>query len=133
MSNMVGDSSMSDAKKFTALVVDNNIVVQNVEQMLLHKKGFETKVVENGQEAVNIFSEGNSFDVVFMEMKLPIMDGIQATKELRAMGVKCLIFGMTTSESKFDIQAFLEAGLDGCILKPLDFVKIDSALKCLEK
>ncbi|XP_021724264.1 two-component response regulator ARR22-like [Chenopodium quinoa] len=130
---MVVDSSMSDEKKFTALIVDDNIAVQNVEQMLLHKKGFETKVVASGQEAFNIFSEGKCFDVVFMEMKLPIMDGIQASKELQAMGVKCLIFGMITSESKFDIQAFLEADLDGCIMKPLYFVKIDNALKSIEK
>ncbi|XP_021740890.1 two-component response regulator ARR22-like [Chenopodium quinoa] len=133
MSEMNGDSSMSDAKKFTALVVDNNIIVQKVEQMFLSKKGFKTKIVKNGQEAVNIFKEGISFDVVIMEMKLPIMDGIQATKELRAMGVKCLIFGMTTSESKSNIQPFIEAGLDECFSKPLDFVMIDNALKRLGK
>ncbi|XP_021722018.1 two-component response regulator ARR22-like [Chenopodium quinoa] len=125
MSKMVGDSSMSDVKKFTALIVDDNVLVRKIEQAFLNKKGFETKFVENGKEVVNIFNEGNSFDVVIMEMKLPVMDEIQATKELRAMGVKCLIFGMTTSEAKSDIQSFIEAGLDECFPKPLDFVMID--------
>ncbi|XP_021738230.1 two-component response regulator ARR22-like [Chenopodium quinoa] len=132
MSKMVGDSSISGVKKFTALIVDDNVLVRKVEQAFLNKKGFETKFMENGQEAVNIFNDGNSFDVVIMEMKLPVMDGIQATKELRAMGVKCLIFGMTTSESKSDIQAFIETGLDKCFSKPLDFVMIDKAIKHLE-
>ncbi|XP_021740841.1 two-component response regulator ARR22-like [Chenopodium quinoa] len=133
MSKTVGDSSMNDANKFTALVVDDNVVIRMIEQMLLNKKGFKTKVVKNGQEAVNIFSEGNSFDVIIMDMEMPIMDGIQATKELRAMGVKCLIFGVTSSESKSDIQSFVEAGLDEYFPKPLDFVKIDNILKHLEK
>ncbi|XP_021724266.1 two-component response regulator ARR22-like [Chenopodium quinoa] len=133
MSKTVGDSSMNEENKFTALVVDDNVVIRKIEEMLLNKKGFKTKVVENGQEAVNTFSEGNSFDVIIMDMEMPIMDGIQATKELRAMGVKCLIFGVTSSELKSDIQAFVEAGLDEYFPKPLDFVKIENILKRLIK
>ncbi|XP_021716829.1 two-component response regulator ARR22-like [Chenopodium quinoa] len=132
MSKTVGDSSMNNAKKFTALVVDNTAIIRKIEEMLLNNKGFKTKVVENGQEAVNTFIEGNSFDVIIMDMEMPIMDEIRATKELRAMGVKCLIFGVTSSESKSDIQAFVEAGLDEYFPKPLDFVKIDNILKRLE-
>ncbi|XP_021746947.1 two-component response regulator ARR22-like [Chenopodium quinoa] len=133
MSKTVGDSSMNDAKKFTALVVDDTAIIRNIEEMLLNSKGFKTKVVENGQEAVNTFIEGNSFDVIIMDMEMPIMDGIQETKELRAMGVKGLIFGVTNSESKSYIQAFVEVGLDEYFPKPLDFVKIDNILKRLEK
>ncbi|XP_021746944.1 two-component response regulator ARR22-like [Chenopodium quinoa] len=133
MSKTARDSSMNDAKNFTALVVDDTAIIRKIEEMLLNSKGFKTKVVENGQEAVNTFIEGNSFDVIIMDMEMPIMDGIQATKELRAMGVKGLIFGVTSSESKSDIQAFVEAGLDEYFPKPLDFVKIDNILKRLEK
>uniref|UniRef100_A0A803NEB5 Response regulatory domain-containing protein n=1 Tax=Chenopodium quinoa TaxID=63459 RepID=A0A803NEB5_CHEQI len=77
MSKTVGDSSMNDAKKFTALVVDDTAIIRNIEEMLLNSKGFKTKVVENGQEAVKTFIEGNSFDVIIMDMEMPIMDGIQ--------------------------------------------------------
>ena len=48
------------------------------------------------------------------------------------MGVKSLIFGVTTSESKSDIKAFKEAGLDEYFEKPLNFVKIDSVLRRLK-
>ncbi|XP_021768572.1 two-component response regulator ARR22-like [Chenopodium quinoa] len=133
MSKTARDSSMNDAKNFTALVIDDTAIIRKIEEMLLNSKGFKTKVVENGQEAVNTFIEGNFFDVIIMDMEMPIMDGIQATKELRAMGVKGLIFGVTSSELKSDIQAFVEAGLDEYFPKPLDFVKIDDILKRLEK
>ncbi|XP_057533029.1 two-component response regulator 24-like [Amaranthus tricolor] len=126
MSKIVNGSGMN------ALIVDDNALIGNVAQKLLDSYGFATKIVENGQQAVDIFNAGNSFDVVFMDMEMPIMDGIKATKELRAMGVKSLIFGVTTSESKSDIKAFKEAGLDEYFEKPLNFVKIDSVLRRLK-
>ncbi|KAL2923481.1 Two-component response regulator 24, partial [Bienertia sinuspersici] len=118
-------------EKYSALVVDDNAIIRNVAQMLLNNHGFETKVVENGEEAVAIFTAGNSFDVVIMDMEMPVMDGVQATKELRAMGVKSLIYGVTASDSKSDIQAFIEAGLDEYFEKPLNLMIINNILKRL--
>ncbi|CAO2831678.1 unnamed protein product [Amaranthus hypochondriacus] len=124
-------SKIVNGRGMNALIVDDNALIGNVAQKLLDSYGFATKIVENGQQAVDIFNAGNSFDVVFMDMEMPIMDGIKATRELRAMGVKSLIFGVTTSESKSDIQAFKEAGLDEYFEKPLNFVKIDIVLNRL--
>ena len=71
MSKIVNGSGMN------ALIVDDNALIGNVAQKLLDSYGFATKIVENGQQAVDIFNAGNSFDVVFMDMEMPIMDGIK--------------------------------------------------------
>ncbi|XP_010672917.2 two-component response regulator 24 [Beta vulgaris subsp. vulgaris] len=123
----------SNEEQYSALVVDDNACIRNVAQMLLNKCGFKTKVAEHGKDAVDICSEGNVFDAIFMDMEMPVMDGIQATKELRAMGVKSLIVGVTACESKSSLQAFVEAGLDEYFEKPLNVAKVENILKRLKK
>ncbi|XP_074276798.1 two-component response regulator 24-like [Silene latifolia] len=126
---MSGDNAMNVREKHSALIVDDTAVLRNLEQQMLRKHGFKTILAENGKEAVEFFIAGNTCDIVLMDMEMPVMDGIQATKELRAMGVKSLIFGITASNSKSDIQAFIEAGLDEYIEKPLCNWKLDRMLK----
>ncbi|XP_038889283.1 two-component response regulator 24-like [Benincasa hispida] len=124
--NMEGGSE----KKVSGLVVDDEAVNRQIHMSLLKKLNVEAEAAENGKEAVEAFQGGASFDLVLMDLEMPAMDGLQATKELRRMGVKSKIIGVTghgpTSEKK---AAFMEAGLDHCFMKPLTIESLQTLLQ----
>ncbi|KAK9292334.1 hypothetical protein L1049_020300 [Liquidambar formosana] len=130
---MVFGTSASTQRKFRALIADDDPVIQKIHKVLLNKLGFETQVVVNGKEAVDLFRSGAFFNLVLMDMEMPIMDGPQATRELRAMGVKTMIVGVTSRALESEKQAFMGAGLDDCHVKPLSAEIITSLLKKLGK
>ncbi|KAL8159136.1 hypothetical protein V2J09_000673 [Rumex salicifolius] len=68
--------SKDDHTIFSALVVDDDPVLRCIHKALLTKKGLQTKTVNNGQEAVDLFRSGASFKLVLTDMEMPIMDGI---------------------------------------------------------
>ncbi|KAL3833696.1 hypothetical protein ACJIZ3_008432 [Penstemon smallii] len=113
---MAGNSTK---KKISALVVDDDRLVRRIHGMLLTRFGMETNAVENGKEAVDLFASGKCYDLVFMDMEMPIMDGLKATQALREMGVSSTIVGVTSRTQEGETQAFMEAGLDACWEKPL--------------
>jgi len=63
--------------KLTALVVDDNILNRKIHQKLLESVGVKNQGVENGQEAVDIHCHGQIFDLILMDMDMPIMNGIE--------------------------------------------------------
>ncbi|KAK4488133.1 hypothetical protein RD792_003875 [Penstemon davidsonii] len=126
---MTGNSK----NKMSALIVDDDKVVRRVHGKLLTQLGFETNAVENGQEAVDLFTSGECYDFVFMDMEMPIMDGTEATQKLREMGVKSTIVGVTSCNVEAKKQAFMEAGLYACLEKPLTRDAISSLLEQVTK
>ncbi|KNA09222.1 hypothetical protein SOVF_155500 [Spinacia oleracea] len=115
---------MANVKKFNALIVDDDSIVRAMNMKYLTRNGFQVEIAENGQEAVEYFHAGNRFDLVIMDMEMPIMDGFQATKEIRALGVRSLIIGMSASSSQTKIQEFVSAGLDYFYPKPMNMAKL---------
>ncbi|GFP81209.1 two-component response regulator arr22 [Phtheirospermum japonicum] len=87
--------------------------------MFLNRHGLETEIVDNGQKAVDLFVSGKSYDLVLMDLEMPVMNGEKATKKLRAMGVKSMIVGVTSCAVEEERAAFVAAGLDDCVAKPL--------------
>lgn len=69
---------MSDERKISVLVVDDDPVIQKIHKMMLKKcKIFETQVAENGKQAIDLHRCGAIFDLILMDMEMPIMNGIQ--------------------------------------------------------
>lgn len=68
---------MANVKKFNALIVDDDSIVRAMNMKYLTRNGFQVEIAENGQEAVEYFHAGNRFDLVIMDMEMPIMDGFQ--------------------------------------------------------
>jgi len=68
--------------KLTALVVDDSFVNQTIHQKLLNRLGIKNDVVTNGKEAVDVYCSGGNYDLILMDMDMPIMNGIQVTKNL---------------------------------------------------
>ncbi|KAJ6349385.1 hypothetical protein OIU77_006884 [Salix suchowensis] len=127
---MAGGDENSDGGKtdFHVLVVDDSTVVRMVHRMLMTSLGWKVQEAKNGKEAVDLHINGAYFDLIFMDMEMPIMNGPTATRELRAMGVKSNIIGVTSCTFESAHKDFIEAGLNHCVSKPLTIAMISSFL-----
>ena len=112
------------------LLVEDNDLNLEVAQYILEDAGAEIIVARNGLESVELFeqSESDSFDVILMDVMMPVMDGLTATKRIRKLKRKDArmvpIIAMTANVFNEDIIAAKEAGMNEHIAKPLDFDKL---------
>jgi CheY-like chemotaxis protein/nitrogen-specific signal transduction histidine kinase len=117
-------------RKLRALVAEDHPISREVLARLLQRMGHETIVAEDGRQAVDRVVESD-FDVVFMDVQMPEMDGLEATRRIRALGgekARTPIVAMTASALDSDRAACLEAGMDGYLSKPVGRDKLAAAL-----
>uniref|UniRef100_A0A2N9HNE4 Response regulatory domain-containing protein n=1 Tax=Fagus sylvatica TaxID=28930 RepID=A0A2N9HNE4_FAGSY len=105
--------------KLTALVVDSERVCRVLEKAFLLSFGVETEAVETGEAAVELIASGANFNLIVIDMFLPVMNGPETARQIRAMGVQSRILGITPMFDERDQQEFLAAGVDEFIEKPL--------------
>ncbi|KAF5480980.1 two-component response regulator 24-like [Juglans microcarpa x Juglans regia] len=106
--------------KLTALVVDNGELCRVLERENLRAYGVETVAVETGEAAVELIASGSTFNLIFIDMYLPTMSGPEAVRQIRAMGARSKIIGLTAFITEKDEQDFFAAGIDEFFEKPLD-------------
>ena len=99
------------------LIVDDCEDNRDLVKFFLKKTGLKVDVAENGEEGVTAVERGD-FDLVLMDMQMPIMDGITATKKLRELGHQIPIVALTANRLTEQVQACLDAGCVGCLGKP---------------
>jgi signal transduction histidine kinase len=103
------------------LVVEDNQVNQKVVTAVLRKRGFFIELANDGQEALNKLDNSAAFDLVLMDVQMPVLDGLEATrlirKEPRWKGLP--IIAMTAHAMSGDKERCLEAGMNGYISKPV--------------
>ncbi|MED6109985.1 Two-component response regulator 24 [Stylosanthes scabra] len=121
-------TSQNLSTQLRALVVDDNILNRKIHERMLNGLGVECMVVANGKEAVDVHFYGQSFDLILMDKDMPIMNGIEATKELRSMGINSLIVGVSSRSMEAEIREFMEAGLNDYHVKPLTTHKLASII-----
>ncbi len=113
------------------LLAEDNKVNQQVALRLLEKNGHTVTVVSNGREALAAM-EGESFDVVLMDVQMPEMDGFEATARIRAGeasgGPHMPIVAMTAHAMSGDRERCLQAGMDGYVSKPVDLSSLQRAI-----
>ncbi|XP_058103695.1 two-component response regulator 24-like [Magnolia sinica] len=124
-----GVSGLNLKKQLSVLVVDDNPVNRKILKMMLANLGVEAQEAENGQEAVDLHLGGAHFDLILIDMEMPVMDGPQATRVLRTMGVGCKMIGVSANSRNRDKQVFMEAGIDEYHVKPMTRPKLISILK----
>lgn len=112
------------------LVVDDHRVVRDgLEQLLRTAADLElVGSVANGEEAV-AFVDQHDVDVVIMDLSMPVMDGVQATRQIRALRPDCKIVVLTSFGEHSRIVDALDAGADGYLLKHADPQEIFSAVR----
>ena len=115
------DKSGEQMPKAHILLVEDNEVNLEVASALLEGVGLEVTLARNGSEAVRKVKE-YEFDIVLMDIQMPVMDGYRATKEIRS-GLKFKelpIIAMTANTLPADRDAILKSGMNGYIFKPID-------------
>ena len=112
------------------LLVEDNDLNAEIATFMLERRGMEVTRVENGRLAVDALAACPSdYDVVFMDVMMPVMDGLAATREIRgSLGCDVPIFAMTANAFTDDVQRSLDAGMDEHLTKPLREDDIAKAL-----
>lgn len=139
------DKRQADAKQsqknaagpgvLSILLVEDNKVNQLFTKEMLLSEGHSVEVAENGQEALDILSR-RRFDIVLMDIQMPVMDGVEATRRIRDAGSSVLdhdvpIVALTAHAIQGDRERFLKTGMNDYITKPVDFQKLFGTLAAI--
>ena len=117
------------------LLVEDNEINQEIAQEILGDAGLVIDIVGDGTEAVNTIKnvEAGTYDLILMDIQMPIMDGYEATRQIRAMEDPARssvpIVAMTANAFDEDRQKAMEAGMNGHVAKPIDILKLMDILK----
>jgi CheY-like chemotaxis protein len=121
--------------RLSVLLVEDNPVNQQVATLLLTAMGHAVTVAEHGRIALDL-AANQAFDVILMDMQMPVMDGTQTARALRSgtgPNFQTAIIGLTANAFALDRQACLDAGMDDFLAKPVTREKLDAVLAGLAK
>ncbi|TAF73467.1 MAG: response regulator [Bacteroidetes bacterium] len=113
---------MSAPKK--VLIAEDSSVIQNLTKKILQQQDYEIKSVKNGQELLKIV-ESETFDVILLDINMPIVNGIECAKSIRAMADKTKaatpLIAITGNALNFTVDYFKSVGFNEYLQKPLNF------------
>ena len=112
------------------LVAEDNAVNRRVIASMLEKLGYAPSIVEDGLQAVEACASG-AFQVVFMDLQMPVLDGVSATRQIRSrsLPVRPWVVALTANAFREDREASLAAGMDDFLSKPVRQVDVEQALR----
>ncbi|WP_016776620.1 response regulator [Anaerophaga thermohalophila] len=121
----------SSEKNKRILLVEDNPINQKITEKMLGRIGLSTVISNNGQEALDlVLNDKEDFDLILMDIQMPVLNGLDATKELRKAGVLTPIVAMTANVLKGDREICLAVGMNDYIGKP---VKLNDLQHTLQK
>ncbi|NVK20368.1 MAG: PAS domain S-box protein [Methylocystaceae bacterium] len=112
------------------LFAEDNAINQKVIGKMLEQHGHQVTIANNGDEAINVFSE-NDFDLILMDMQMPVMDGEEAMTHIRLMGgpkSQIPIIAFTADAIKEHREDYLLAGADDVLIKPVKWETLEAKL-----
>ncbi|MFK5915157.1 MAG: ATP-binding protein [Woeseiaceae bacterium] len=112
------------------LIVEDDKISRLAINTWLKEKNHRIIIAENGQEAVEYLEAGHHVDIILMDVHMPVMDGIEATKIIKERGLSAApIIGMTASVMNEERKRYTEAGMDVLVEKPVKFEKLIEIIK----
>lgn len=109
-------------------MAEDNELNLMMQKAILARLDYKIVTARNGQEACDLADE-EDFDLILMDMQMPVMSGIEATKYLRSKGFSKPIVAMTANAYDRDRQMCFDAGMDIFIPKPIDVDKFEQAIQ----
>jgi two-component system sensor histidine kinase/response regulator len=117
----LGEAVPDEFRGAWVLVVEDNPVNQFLLVSLLEKAGIRTQLCENGQQAIDWLSDPvHCPDLVLMDVQMPVLDGLEASRRLREQGRQLPVIGLSAGVSQNEQNACLAAGMNDFLPKPLD-------------
>ena len=114
------------------LIAEDSSVIQNLTKKILQFQNFDISSVKNGKDVLKEL-EKNNFDIILLDINMPIMDGMECAKAIRALPdsikAKIPIIAITGNAKNYSEQDFLSVGINEYLPKPLDFDKLVDTVK----
>ncbi len=111
------------------LIAEDSSVILNLTKKILVQQGFDIVTVKNGKSVLEKL-DNETFDLILMDINMPVLDGIETTKRIREMKdnsvAKLPIFAITGNASNYSIDEFKAVGINEYLQKPLDFDRLVS-------
>jgi PAS domain S-box-containing protein len=134
------EEPIATSQPLNILVAEDNYINQQLTLAMVKKAGHSAVLAEDGQQAVEMIKERHgtpdTFDVVLMDMQMPKLDGLQATRKIRSAGLTpqaLPIIALTANAYQEDIDACREAGMQAHLAKPLRLRELNAALQMWAK
>jgi CheY-like chemotaxis protein len=121
-----GNEKINYGGHLQVLMAEDNVVNQRLAKLILQEAGCQVTIAGNGQEALDLVQK-QYFDIVFMDLQMPVMDGYTATQQIRSLNINLPIVGLSANVYKEDIDQCYQAGMNDYLSKPY------SAKKLLQK
>ncbi|KAK0485108.1 hypothetical protein IW261DRAFT_1330790 [Armillaria novae-zelandiae] len=120
--------------RFKILVVEDNSILRSLLKQWLAKKGYDFRDAVDGRDGVKVYQQEGPFDVVLLDLSMPVLDGVGATAEIRQYEASetnshqhpTKILALTGMSSLEDKRRAFEAGVDGYLVKPVAFKTLDA-------
>lgn len=113
---------MTSIKK--VLIAEDSSVIQNLLKRILEYQNFEITAVKNGEQVIKTL-EKDDFDIVLLDINMPVMDGMESVKTIRNMSdkkkAKIPVVAITGNARNYSEEEFKEAGFNEVLIKPLNF------------
>lgn len=132
------DDEIKLNERYKILIVEDNLVNQKLTGIILNKNGYNCDISSNGAEAIEAYKT-NSYDLILMDCQMPILDGYQATREIRNIEASkniaeksqthVPIIAITANVLKEDMEVCLLAGMDDYVSKPINNQKLIEIIK----
>jgi CheY-like chemotaxis protein/HPt (histidine-containing phosphotransfer) domain-containing protein len=123
----VKDSQLAAGHKI--LVAEDHPVNRKIVVTFLHKFGAEVFEAEDGQEAETVVKRHPDIELIFMDIQMPVKDGIEATKDLRKSGYEGIIIACTANNNTEDFANYKQIGVNDIIVKPFKSISIKNILE----
>ncbi|KAF8968010.1 hypothetical protein BDZ97DRAFT_1800465 [Flammula alnicola] len=127
--------SLGPESLFRVLVVEDNSILRNLLTKWLSNKGYSFRAAVDGRDGVNVFEEEGPFNVILLDLSMPVLDGVGATMEIRRIEANLAkdspdfrpsrILALTGMSSLEDKRRAFDAGVDGYLVKPVAFKTLD--------
>ncbi|RYZ87089.1 MAG: response regulator, partial [Proteobacteria bacterium] len=109
---------------FNVLVVEDNKINQMVTKKILESHNFKCQITDDGIAALALLQKKNSFDLILMDINMPVINGFETTRRIRAMGIDTPIIALTAYDKGEISEESISAGMNDIIIKPFEPVKL---------
>ncbi len=125
---------MAETKK--VLIAEDSSVIQNLTKKILEQQGCIISSVKNGEQVLDALSNEN-FDIILLDINMPVMDGMECAKQVRALPdpvkSKIPIVAITGNAKNYSMEEFKAVGIDEYLPKPLNFDQLVEVVKKLTR